>query len=160
MGVVDSSSQVVCFVPYSSHSSASAWGPCSRMQSCMSASPRRSQVVPEKNSPTCAPLHRLQLPSGCFHLFHHGVLLGLQMEIWCTMDHHGLQGNNLHSHELCRGLQRKLYSSLPLLNWPWCLQSFFPHIYSLLSHSLLLCSVLNPFPIYIITDPISISLII
>lgn len=48
MGVVDSSSQVVCFVPYSSHSSASAWGPCSRMQSCMSASPRRSQAVPEK----------------------------------------------------------------------------------------------------------------
>lgn len=147
MGVVDSSSQIVSSVPYSSHSSpASAWVPAPECHPAPVQVPEASKSCQKKFSYMCSsPL--LQLPSGHFHLCRHGALLGLQMDICSTMEHLQpmLQGNNLHSHELCQGLQGKLYSSLPLLNWPWCLQSCFPQIYSLLSHSLLLCSALNPF---------------
>ena len=69
-----------------------------------------------------------------------GPFHGLQVNICSTMDLHGLQGNNMPHHGLHYGLQGKNLcsgisstSSPLLIHRPWCLQSCFSHIVSLLS---------------------------
>lgn len=97
-----------------------------------------------KTVPTSAPLHRLQIPSGHFHQFHHGALLGLQMDICSPMDNHGLQRNNLHSHEVCQGLQGTFYSSLLFLTDLGVCKLFPSCLLTPLSQ-FALCSALYPF---------------
>lgn len=58
----------------------------------------------------------LQLPSGYIHLLQPGLLHRLQVTIRSTVDHHGLQGENLLHH----GLHHRLQGNL------WCLEHLFP----------------------------------
>ena len=53
--------------------------------------------------------HGTQPPSG-IHLLNRGVLLGLQVQIFSSVDLHGLQGHSLSHHGLFHGLQRNLCS--------------------------------------------------
>ena len=87
--------------------------------------------------PVWAP-HGLQLPSGHIHLLKHGVLHGLQVDIFSTVVLHGLQGDSLPHHGLLQRLQGNLVPGAPhslLLHRPWCLQSCFLHVFSLLPPS-------------------------
>jgi len=94
-----------------------------------------------------------------------GSFHGLQVEICSTVDLRGLQRDNLPHHGLHHELQGKtllrcLEHLLPLLlHWPWCLQSCFFHIVSLLSlHCCLTPSFFFRFLKYVIPEVLPLSL--
>jgi len=58
---------------------------------------------------------------GCIPLLWHGVLPGLQVEICCTMDLHGLQGHSLPRH----GLHHRLHGNLCSGTWSTSSPSLF-----------------------------------
>jgi len=96
-----------------------------------------------------------------------GPFHGLQVHICSTVDLHGLQGDNLPHHGLHHELQGKSLcsdisgTSFPLLlHRPWCLQSCFFHIISLLSpHCCFTTGFFLPLLKYVITELLPLSLI-